>query len=115
MKTLFNTAGSAGTVAHRNALFTPCQPERKVALEDISDLPIFWFSRSANPSFYDKCESYFDTLKTPLKRIKEPDDTLVMLSRIARGKDLRYCLSRNAPLIRKDFATVNSRTPRQKG
>lgn len=64
----------------------PASLKEKVSLEDISDLPIFWFSRSANPSFYDKCESYFDTLKTPLKRIKEPDDSLVMLSRIARGK-----------------------------
>lgn len=64
----------------------PASLKEKVSLQDISDLPLFWFSRSANPSFYDKCESYFDTLKTPLKRIKEPDDSLVMLSRIARGK-----------------------------
>jgi len=60
--------------------------KQKVSLEDVSDLPLFWFARSANPSFYDKCESYFDLLKTPLKRVKEPDDSLVMLTHIVRGK-----------------------------
>lgn len=60
--------------------------KEKVSLEDVSDLPLFWFARSAKPSFYDKCENYFDLLQFPLKRIKEPDDSLVMLTHIARGK-----------------------------
>jgi hypothetical protein len=86
MKILFSTVGSARSRYSSQCPLHPASLKEKVALEDISDLPIFWFSRSANPSFYDKCENYFDTLKTPLKRIKEPDDSLVMLSRIARGK-----------------------------
>jgi len=64
----------------------PASLKEKVSLEDVSDLPLFWFSRSANPLFYDKCEGYFDTLKVTLKRIKESDDSLVMLSHISRGK-----------------------------
>ena len=64
----------------------PASLKEKVSLKDVSDLPLFWFSRSANPSFYDKCESFFEQLNVPLKRVKEPDDSLVMLTRIARGK-----------------------------
>lgn len=64
----------------------PASLKEKVSLEDVSDLPLFWFSRSANPSFYDKCESYFDELCVSLKRVKEPDDSLVMLTHIAKGK-----------------------------
>ncbi|RPH30242.1 LysR family transcriptional regulator [Buttiauxella warmboldiae] len=60
--------------------------KEKVSLADVSDLPLFWFARSANPSFYDKCEGYFERLQFPLKRVKEPDDSLVMLTHIARGK-----------------------------
>lgn len=64
----------------------PASLIEKVSLEDVSDLPLFWFARSANPSFYDKCQSYFDLLNFPLKKVKEPDDSLVMLTHIARGK-----------------------------
>jgi len=64
----------------------PASLKEKVSLEDVSDLPLFWFARSANPSFYDKCESYFDLLNFTLKKVKEPDDSLVMLTHIARGK-----------------------------
>lgn len=64
----------------------PASLKEKVSLEDVSDLPLFWFARSANPSFYDKCERYLEQLRFPLKRVKEPDDSLVMLTYIARGK-----------------------------
>ncbi|KTS00409.1 LysR family transcriptional regulator [Pantoea dispersa] len=64
----------------------PASLKEKVSLEAIGDLPLFWFARSANPSFYDKCERLFSQLHTPLKRVKEPDDSLVMLTHIARGK-----------------------------
>lgn len=64
----------------------PASQNKKVSLENISDLPLFWFARSANPAFYDKCENYFEKLNFKLKRVKEPDDSLVMLSHIARGK-----------------------------
>lgn len=64
----------------------PASLKEKVSLADVSDLPLFWFARSANPSFYDKCEGYFDLLQLPLKRVKEPGDSLMMLTHIARGK-----------------------------
>ncbi|PSU32372.1 LysR family transcriptional regulator [Photobacterium lutimaris] len=59
--------------------------QSQVSLEDVSDLPLFWFPSSANPAFYDKCERLFKRLSFPLKRIKEPGDSIVMLSRIAEG------------------------------
>ncbi|WP_442799234.1 LysR family transcriptional regulator [Pantoea vagans] len=64
----------------------PASLKEKVSLEDVCDLPLFWFARSANPTFYDKCESYFDRLNYTLRRVKEPEDSLVMLTHIARGK-----------------------------
>ncbi|WP_439213393.1 LysR family transcriptional regulator [Duffyella gerundensis] len=64
----------------------PASAEEIVSLESISDLPLFWIARSANPAFYDKCEKYFSRLETAIKRVKEPDDSLVMLTHIARGK-----------------------------
>ena len=64
----------------------PASLKEKVSLEDVIDLPLFWFTRSANPSFYDKCESLFDTLPVTIQRVKEPEDSLAMLAHIARGK-----------------------------
>jgi DNA-binding transcriptional LysR family regulator len=64
----------------------PASLKEKVSLEEVSDLPLFWFARSANPLFYDKCEDYFSRLKVTLKKVKEPDDSLVMLTHIARDK-----------------------------
>ena len=64
----------------------PASINEKVSLEEVRDLPLFWFSRSANPAFYDKCERYFELLKFPIKKVKEPDDSLVMLTHIAGGK-----------------------------
>ncbi|OKP00090.1 LysR family transcriptional regulator [Xenorhabdus eapokensis] len=66
----------------------PGSLKEKVSLTDVSDLPLFWFSRNANPVFYDKCENYFQQLPFLLKRCKEPDDSLVMLSSISRGKGM---------------------------
>jgi DNA-binding transcriptional LysR family regulator len=64
----------------------PASINEKISLEEISDLPLFWFPRNANPAFYDKCEKYFQSLSFELKRIKEPDDSLVMLARISKGR-----------------------------
>jgi len=64
----------------------PASQQAKVSLAMLADLPLFWFTRSANPLFYDKCERYFSTLNLTLTRVREPDDSLLMLSHIARGK-----------------------------
>ncbi|MDC9613720.1 LysR family transcriptional regulator [Xenorhabdus khoisanae] len=66
----------------------PSSLKEKISLTDVSDLSLFWFSRNANPVFYDKCEDYFQQLPFLLKRCKEPDDSLVMLSSISRGKGM---------------------------
>ncbi|AOM41857.1 LysR family transcriptional regulator [Xenorhabdus hominickii] len=66
----------------------PCSLQEKVSFTDVSELPLFWFSRNSNPVFYDKCENYFQQLPFLLKRRKEPDDSLMMLSSIARGKGM---------------------------
>jgi len=60
--------------------------QESVSLNDLSGLPLFWFARRANPAFYDKCEQLFAQLTTPLTKRKEPEDSLTMLSHIARGK-----------------------------
>lgn len=59
--------------------------QQQVSLEEVSELPLFWFPCSANPAFYEKCDKLFKTLRFPLKKIKEPDDTIVMLSSVAKG------------------------------
>lgn len=64
----------------------PASINEKVSLQAIADLPLFWFARSANTVFYDKCESYLSSIEPALKRVKEPDDSLAMLTHIARGK-----------------------------
>jgi len=64
----------------------PASQQQQLSLDEVSDLPLFWFARRANPAFFDKCEQVFARLKTPLKKVKEPDDSLTMLAHIARGK-----------------------------
>ncbi|OON41722.1 hypothetical protein BTJ39_00705 [Izhakiella australiensis] len=59
-----------------------------VSLTDVADLTLFWFARSDNPAYYDKCEGVFSQLATPLKRQPEPADTLMMLSAIAQGNNM---------------------------
>lgn len=59
-----------------------------VALKEVADLPLYWFCRSANPAYYDKCEAYLHPLPFVLKRKSEPDDSLIMLANIARGKGI---------------------------
>lgn len=66
----------------------PASQHARVSLEQVSDLPLFWFSRSANPAYYDKCELAFAALAVPLKRVKEPEDSLAMLTHIARGQGI---------------------------
>ena len=52
-----------------------------VSLEDVRDLPLFWFSRSRNPALYDK---YDAILKRRASRLIEmPEDRLQLLSAIS--------------------------------
>ncbi|MFZ1871789.1 MAG: LysR family transcriptional regulator [Chania sp.] len=66
----------------------PASIQDYVALNEVADLPLYWFARSANPVYYDKCEAYLQRLPFVLKRQSEPDDSLIMLANIARGKGM---------------------------
>lgn len=66
----------------------PASAQESVALREVADLPLYWFIRSANPVYYDKCEAYLQQLPFMLKRKSEPDDSLIMLANIARGKGM---------------------------
>jgi len=64
----------------------PASLQEKVSFTDLADLPLFWFPRNANPAFYDKCEKYFQQLPFAIRKVKEPDDSLVLLSSIVKSK-----------------------------
>ncbi|MFI8417111.1 LysR family transcriptional regulator [Serratia sp. NPDC078593] len=66
----------------------PASINDTLSLHDVIDLPLYWFSRNANPGFYDKCENALRSLPFTLKRKAEPDDSLIMLANIARGKGM---------------------------
>lgn len=57
-----------------------------VALNEIAELPLYWFTRNENPAYYDKCEAYFSGLPFALKKIPEPKDSIMMLDKIAKGR-----------------------------
>lgn len=88
--------------------------QHQVSLEDVSELPLFWFPWSANPAFYEKCEKLFEKLPFPLKRIKEPDDTIVMLSKVAKGNAIALmprsmCTFYNEGLCYKELTDSHSK------
>lgn len=66
----------------------PASIQERVSLKHVSDLALYWFTRSANPSFYDKCELVFSKLPFTLQRKPEPDDSLLTLANVARGKGM---------------------------
>lgn len=66
----------------------PASLQAKVSFADLADLPLFWFPRNENPAFYDKCENYFQQLSFTIRRLKEPNDSLVLLSSIVKSKGI---------------------------
>lgn len=66
----------------------PASGQDRVSLPAVADLSLYWFNRSANPSFYDKCEKVFRKLPFTLKRKAEPDDSLLTLAHVARGNGM---------------------------
>lgn len=59
---------------------------QNVALNEVADLPLYWFARNENPAYYDKCEAYFSSLPFTLKKIPEPKDSIMMFDKIAKGR-----------------------------
>jgi len=66
----------------------PASIQERVSLKDVADLSLYWFTRSANPSFYDKCDKVFSKLPFTLKFKPEPDDSLLTLANVARGNGM---------------------------
>lgn len=66
----------------------PASIQERVSLKDVADLALFWFSRSANPSFYDKCEQVFNALPFALQFKPESEDSLLTLANVARGNGM---------------------------
>ena len=61
--------------------------KREISLHELGGSPpLFWFRRSANPSFYDYCERYFERIGFKPDRLPEPDDHHVLLGMIAEGR-----------------------------
>lgn len=66
----------------------PCSQHERVDLNDVTDLPLFWFKQYMNPAFYDQCERVFKTLNYPIIRRAELADNLSMLLEVALGKGM---------------------------
>lgn len=64
----------------------PCSKLEHVNLDDVTDLPLFWFKQHSNSAFYDQCERVFKTLTLPLVRRAELPDNLSMLLEVSLGK-----------------------------
>ncbi|MEZ8210375.1 LysR family substrate-binding domain-containing protein [Vibrio bivalvicida] len=92
----------------------PAAKRSRVSLTEVCKLPLFWFSRAANPNLYDKCENLFDKLPCTFKRIKEPDDSMTMLSYISKGKAIALmpysmCTFEHKDLVYKQLNDQQSR------
>ncbi|WBM69549.1 LysR family transcriptional regulator [Buttiauxella sp. WJP83] len=66
----------------------PAASLQTVAMEDVSDIPLFWFPRNYNVGYFDKCDAIFKRLRYELKKIKEPEDLLMLLNSVAKGKGI---------------------------
>ncbi len=61
------------------------------ALEKLGETALFWFSRSDNPAFYDKCERAFRACGLGALRRAEPRDFSVLLAAVAAGDGIALC------------------------
>ncbi|MDF7681750.1 LysR family transcriptional regulator [Enterobacteriaceae bacterium ESL0689] len=61
-----------------------------IDLNDVMDLPLYWFNRYVNPIYYDQCEQAFKNLLFPLIRRAELPDTLSMLLDISLGRGMLF-------------------------
>lgn len=69
----------------------PAARKDRVALSDLGDASLFWFSRADNPAFYDKCERVFTSLGYAPARRLEPAEFTVLLAAIAAGEGIAFC------------------------
>lgn len=69
----------------------PAAQKERVALADLGDTTLFWFSRSDNPAFYDKCERVFAAAGYAPPRRLEPTDFTALLAMVAAGEGIAFC------------------------
>lgn len=69
----------------------PAAQKSHIALRDLAHTPLFWFSRSDNPVFYDKCERVFAMHGYAPARRLEPHDFTALLALIAAGEGIAFC------------------------
>jgi LysR family transcriptional regulator, benzoate and cis,cis-muconate-responsive activator of ben and cat genes len=69
----------------------PAAAKDFVSLEDLGRTTLFWFSRSDNPTFYDKCERVFARHGYVAPRRLEPTDFTALLALVAAGEGVAFC------------------------
>lgn len=69
----------------------PAAGSNAVDLARLAGLPLFWFARTDNPAFYDKCATVFRAhgYAPPLRL--EPKDFTVLLASVAAGEGVALC------------------------
>ncbi|MDC8759729.1 LysR family transcriptional regulator [Janthinobacterium fluminis] len=69
----------------------PAAAKTVVGLDDLGEMPLFWFSRTDNPAFYDKCERTFKHYGYTAPRRLEPKDFAMLLAGVAAGEGVALC------------------------
>ncbi|MDQ1812450.1 LysR family transcriptional regulator [Massilia sp. CCM 9210] len=69
----------------------PAAAKTEVDLAELGATPLFWFSRTDNPAFYDKCERSFRHVGYAAPRRLEPKDFTMLLASVAAGEGVALC------------------------
>lgn len=62
-----------------------------VTLDDLGATPLFWFARSDNSAFHDKCARVFSAHGYCAPRRLEPKDFTMLLAAVAAGEGVALC------------------------
>lgn len=68
----------------------PAAQKDALAFEDFDDLPLFWFSKTENPHYAEIFEQVFAHHQYRPPRLREPDDHVLLLSRIGAGEGATF-------------------------
>lgn len=69
----------------------PAADNAAVTLDDLGSAPLFWFARTDNPAFYDKCARVFAAHGYAAPRRLEPKDFTALLAAVAAGEGVALC------------------------
>lgn len=69
----------------------PAADNAAVTLDDLGIAPLFWFARTDNPAFYDKCARVFAAHGYAAPRRLEPKDFTALLAAVAAGEGVALC------------------------